>query len=424
MFGEEQAEELDDYSITNDFIKKLSVLKAEGIKHKSNKQLSNVWSDEDDELIEQLNDLILLAKDSGVEIAEREFKEECPLYGKASFLEYLLQKPSNSGKNLDILRATNKAGDKAKVNRATSKINRCRLCDSATKIDGNKIVCTNKLCRFSEDIATKNSRLKTSVMKHTRNKVDMLLGLKTPPKKIIELLPMIQIWLTDLTYLYDWLAYKEATFISDKCANLKENWIEKFAMIYQPRDPGMMWEMQIKREPKYAWSYSEYKILITEFHSMIEECERLGHNQFTQSNVESLYADAKIEICKDFYEKFNRLPEVGETYVYNDEKYDIGNYINKLALTCDTSDIKHKLDEIFHTNIHMPGLMDSYIKLTLKKKADRFALTESYSYLIHKIFKIPYVNVEPTDVEKIIDIIQEFDNYVQRTTSVAGHKLN
>lgn len=395
---------------------KIISLLNEGKKMKEVEIIQSLWSEDDDRELKILQDCLDLFDMGQDELAISEFQSKSKLSYQDTFKDYFSSKPSM---NLDALRFTGKTTSKAKAYRATSKIDKCPYCGSATKISGNKMVCTNTSCGNVIDIESKSVKVKAFAMKHTKNKIEMLVGDKDPPKKIVELYPCIEVWLTNLDYLYDWLAYQE-TFKFIKNRVTMGEWLTKFRKIYKPRGTGM-WKMQIPKTKQFAWTYPEYKMIITQFHSMLMECGRLAQAQFISSNMNSLSDEKIIEIFKSYVEVNGKIkPNVGEIFNYNGENYDVGNFLNQLALTLDDSDLKQEIDKLFGENIRIPGLMTNFLILR-SKKIDRFALTESYSYIIHRVFEISQIFIPNTDIEKMVDLIQEFDNYVQKnnpTTSV------
>lgn len=395
-----------------EFINKLIQLKLEGVKLRDNKHIHSVWTEEEDHILEQLDNLINFAKSTSASIAEDEFNDECPLARFPTFLSYLSSRSSEN--NLELMRCMNMSTAKTKFNRTTSKIDKCKVCGWSAHIDGSRMVCDNPACGNSEEIKTKASKLKVDSMKHTRNKIEMLIGLKDPPKKIIELFPLAKVWLTDLRYLYDWLKYQE-TFKIMKNRMTFDKWIATFRSVYEPRKIdghlSRQWQMKIPETAEYAWTFNEYKLLIAEFHAMITECDRLAMPQYTLNNLPG-DEDKIVEIFQAYYEAEGDLPDPGKDFVYEDVNYRVGNYINDLALTHEESEIKHRLEEIFKKEIKIPGLMTNFKELSVKK-IERHALTEGCSYIVHRAFHVPYVMIPSDDIEKMLDIIINFDAFVK-----------
>lgn len=407
---------------SSDFISKLSSLKLEGLKWKSEKKLEGIWSEEDDELLDQIDEWIELARDTSETIAESEFKKSS-LANKATFLDYLIAR-CNPEQRINIQRLTNKTTTKVKANRTTSKIDKCKICEWPMEIKGNKMVCTNPDCHEVEDINGKVLKQRANGMKHTRNKIETLIGKRLPPNKMEILYPLVKIWLTDLKYIYDWLDYQE-TFVMLKNKKTKEQWMRQFMMVYEPKSNVSMGDLIIPEVKEAAWNFNEYKLLILEFHAMLKECDRLASNaEFTYTNMAVLDDDKVVEIMQAYYDVNSKVPDLKETFKYEDEKYDVGNFINLLKLSNDVESNLHKrLNEVFGIKLRIPGLMCNFL-IQPVKLVERFTLTEGYSYVIHKVFKIPYIQMPETDIEKILEIIQAFDLYVQKQEQSGTKKFN
>ena len=174
-----------------------------------------------------------------------------------------------------------------------------------------------------------------------------------------------------------------------------------------------------------AWTYLEYKMLMMEFHAMYKECYRLASNQeYVYSNMNILDDDTVIEIMQAFYDANQRLPMVAESFVYQDKTYDVGNFINLMRLSNELdTPLYLKLNDVFGVKICIPGLMCNFLMQPVKT-VERFALTEGYSYVIHRVFKIPYLQMPETDIDKILDLIQAFDAYIKKQMQGSTKKYN
>lgn len=408
--------------IASEFIEKLERLHAEGIKIRDNEKLKEVWSPAEDEILEQLEELIDLARTTSAQIAESELNEYCPLAGHQSFMAYLINKPSQ---NLDLLRFTNKGTARTKVNRTTSKIDKCRYCGAPAKIQGSKMVCTSPTCGESEEIVSKTSKLKVNAMKHSKNKIQALIGSKEPPKKIQDLYPLIEIWITDLHYLFDWLHYQE-TFAYMRNPITFDSWMKEFRLVSRFKQDSI--PMKIEQTKESAWTFLEYKLIIGEFWSMLNECNRLSQADYTRSNMGSLDDDKIYEIMKSYCEtkkdsSVSPIPAPCETFEYEGLNYDIGNYINEMRLSNESSNIRTRLESLFGCPMCIPGLMTNYLMLTTNK-VERHALTEGYAYIVHRAFRIPYSSIDEDDIERMLEIIQAFDAYVRSLSKDTTKKHN
>lgn len=407
-----------DTEIKDSFRERITTLLNEGLKLQENEKINKLWTPEDDEEIDKLREYVTLINMGNEYVAIDEFEKNSKLRSFDHFVDYISSKPKH---NIEILRYINKSGGKTKANRATSKITICKSCGRPTKIVNDKMVCINPYCHDSNAISNDIILTKTDSMKHTRNKIEMLIENKDPPGKITALLPLITIWLTDLDYLYDWLKYQETfQFMRNKIT--EQMWVRKFRNVYVQREGVKFTERKIKNEEKYAWSYPEYKLLITQFHSMLTECNRLGQSQCIVSNMTSLDDDKKLEIIRAFKNEKDRVPVVNEIYYYEEVGYGIGNYFNQLALMNDESDLKLQIDEIFGTKIRIPGLMTNFLALPTKN-IERFILTENYAYIIHKVFQLSSIHIPRNDINKMVELIKKFDEFVQAKTIKGDKKM-
>lgn len=416
-----------DVNNEEDIITKITRLYNEGDKIRKDERFNNIWESTPifDESMNDLRDLIEMTQyDSSildVSLIEDRFDElEISKFGTF--------KAFATSKSVDASRYFNQPVNKVQINRATSKIDKCKRCNGPTIIESNKIVCQNPNCKYIEEIKIKRIQKTTNdKMKHLKDKLKTIAGLKTPPKKITTLFPHIKTWLTDLNYLNSWLLYKDKYIVMKNKLSYDE-WCNGFNRLYHQNHnhKNSNWNdvMVIEDVAINAWNFMEYKMLIIEMYYMLSECERLNRVEFTTSNLDHKTDEEIYDIFLEYYKTKQTLPELREKFILNDEVYDIGNYINILRLLNVDSELKTKLEELFKTQISIPGLMYSFY-LQPKNKPDRHVFTESYSYIIHLAFNISFDDVPLTldVIETIATIIEEFDNYV-REKQKSKHKNN
>lgn len=393
---------------STDLYQKLNDLRQEAYSYKKNPQLKSVWGPEEDNLIDELTEMINLLHDTTEDLVQDIYKD-CILSRYSSFRDYL------NSKSLDVARYNNSTLKKIKTKRQTSKITACKICGAPTEIQGNEIKCT--VCENVTQIVSKNTKSTANNLKHSRDKINCLLGKMQPPKKFQDLEKYISIWLTDLEYLYEWLDFQEKSFKLSKTVLSKSNWIRKFQFIYKPKDESKTWKMKIEKSEKYKWTFLEFKELISEFYSMLSECSRLAKKDYITSNMLSIDEEKIYEIMKNYHESNNKLPNIQEIFSYENENYDIGNYINYLKLTNCDSELKLKLDELFGEKIKVPGLMFNFLTICGERIINRFTLIEGYSYIIHKTFEIPFMDIPNEEIEEIMYLIQQFDIFVETKRS-------
>lgn len=390
----------------SEFMAMLSQHRADFMKMKNNPKTADAWKETHEQAFQEILEVIQMIHTIGEDAAEEYYNENCIMAHYANVLDFA------SSVSIDMMRYANKTSNRTKTKRLSSKITTCKICGGKTHISGKTVVCDE--CGETEVIVSKAGKNKANNLKHSRNKIDCLIGTMKPPDKVIKLEDYAAEWMLNLHWLYDWLEYKEATFKMMKSSFTKAKWLADLYALYiqNPRDETGKWKMNIEPIEKYRWSYSEYKLIITEFHAMLCECDRLARNEYTISNMISKTDDEKYEILEAYYKENHKLPEPKETFTYKNSTYDVGNYINILKLTHDDSEFKHKLDDLFQTDIRLPGLMFNFLSLTSRKALDRFTLTEAYSYLIHHAFHFPYVKISKDDIERILELIQRFDAWM------------
>lgn len=409
--------------MSTELIEKVQRFRQDALKCKSEEQYKSLWTEADDQLITKLERIARLASTS-YQMALDMFKAT-PLVGCQDWVEHWSK--TRGAQGLEVMRATNRGQKRVRNVRTTSKITNCRKCGSPTEIHGNKIICTNKDCEESYTIQSKTGKPKANVMKHTRNKIEGLIGHKDPPGIVVQTMPQITVWLTNLRYLSDWLVYKES-FTMLKVPFDSKAWWSELMDIYSKR--GLMIvdgkpPMDIPIEKAYAWTYAEYKLIITEFHAMMRECSRRSESRYVTTNMLSLADDVVYDIMKAYHDEYHEVPGIASTYEYEGIVYDVGNFINVIALSNEDTEIKRRLDALFETNIKVPGLMFNYFAASLKKEPECYALTESYSYIKHKVFKYSHeIDIPPDDIEHIIEIIKTFDEFERayRGMKTAGEK--
>ena len=442
-------------------LKKLYDFRNEAINVKNDQTPGNPWSEDEERHMRNLELWVRIAENEPE--MSIEYFQQSPMFRHDSFKEFL------SSTSYEWASFYGKAGNKIRTSRATSRVSICPKCESMTKIEGDRCICTNNRCGYSWQITTSSSKAAVDPMKHTKNKIEMLIGTKHPPRKIVDLLPQIIIWLTDLNYLYDWLRYKDQNIVQKDSISFDE-WMFELRKIYKPKDGTKKWAMIISQEPQYAWTFLEFKLIISEMSGMLTECVRRSSIQFTRSNMKNLSDDMIVKIAEAYIAKQNpntsqtsensnhanssldlklsmgdddidlddldldilddepkhmveagstliewkpKLPKKGEVFECDGKFWDIGNYINMLALEFVETPIKTKLSDMFKEKIRMPGLMwpfdwndpCSYVP-------EKHMFTEAYSFCIHECFKVPYTIIPVPDIQKIIKIIEMFDRYV------------
>ena len=233
------------------FLQQMTSYKAELMKHKNNAKLAEAWTEDKEETLMIVNAVIQMCYTIGDVAAEDYFNENCALADYPSVTDYM------SATSMAYMRYANKTSNKTKTKRLSSKITTCKACGGKTHIDGKTVVCDQ--CGETEVISSKAGKNKANNLKHTKNKIECLIGMMDPPHKIIELENYAAEWMLHLHWLYDWLEYKEKTFKITKTRFTKAKWLADLHAIYSknPRDETGTWQMDLQPIEKYKWTYNE-----------------------------------------------------------------------------------------------------------------------------------------------------------------------
>ena len=124
-----------------------------------------------------------------------------------------------------------------------------------------------------------------------------------------------------------------------------------------------------KRLPKTRESFKEFNI-----GSFIDNIKH-GQNKHLKQQVETIFHqeinavkqidnEYKLNLCKEFYREYQRLPKQSETFKY----FNIGSFINTLKCGKCNQHLKQQIEEIFHQEINAVKKINDKDKLTLCKE--------------------------------------------------------
>ena len=128
---------------------------------------------------------------------------------------------------------------------------------------------------------------------------------------------------------------------------------------------------EYKRLPKRNDTYKDFNI------GSFISCLKQGKNSHLKEEIENIFNtkieaneqcsdNEKIELCKEFYNEYKRLPKMNERY----KDFNIGYFINRLKKGY-TSHLKEEVEKIFNTKIEVAkklNLKDDNEKLELCKE--------------------------------------------------------
>ena len=111
---------------------------------------------------------------------------------------------------------------------------------------------------------------------------------------------------------------------------------------------------EYKRLPKQKEIYKDFNI------GSFISCLKHGYNSYLKEEVENIFNNKievakklnlkddneKLELCKNFYNEYKKLPTCKEKY----KDFNIGNFIDSLKHGCN-SHLKEEVEKIFKTKI-------------------------------------------------------------------------
>ena len=428
----------------NQQYKRLIALIEDGEAMKSDSRSDSFWCDELDSVLETLMSIRdMFSMNSGV--AEESFREQ-EIFSYSSFKDY------TATKYLSASRIYNKSGMKARNIRASTKKLSCPLCHGRNiKTDGQNLVCMNPDCKNIIPISSiETGHSIVSKTKHVSDKLSILTGIKNPPISVLNIREHLAVWLRKLSFIKDFLYSKGKAyanrFLSEYATVLYENGRNsaidrekikrKIGSMYAYSSTGRITLNldygELPNEPEFAYSFKEYKLMVTEFCAMLNECSRLYEAKYINSTILTNDDDKIVELFTAFIDEHHRAPVEKETFKFGKESFDIGNFITYLKLTYgdpDTERLVALLDPLFiagvpsldRSPLRIAGLMFPFIHVAQSKGGKesivpkRYTFTENYGFLIHEIFRIPHITIDPHDKEYIIDIIVRFDDFSSKT---------
>lgn len=386
----------------NEFLNRLNTFKESIIKYKNIKNI--YWCKDFDEIESKLNNITIKSRFDFQE-AKNDF-DNLQCTKSLTFENYV--KNISDGELYQKLKGPI---NRSKTLRAKRKDNKCPNCNIELDFD-NRYYC--KLCGYELNVKSSSIPNKPTVsnnVKHITKQLESLCGVKKLPATVEKIKEYIALWLTDLQYLGKWLKSNELLYSKfskkyrDICyENLKDEWFNT----------------KIERNEDNMWEFKLYKIIIDEFYSLLEYVYSLSKIQI--SNINSLEDNVKINVVKEWVNKNNnKIPEMNDIIIYNNEKYEIGFYFVELKLLYryDENHIKNTILKLFNfteDNILIPGLMFNFKELFKLSDAipRKFAFSQEFVGICHYVFNVPFVNITPFDIEKITDIMMRFNQYYKK----------
>ena len=212
-----------------------------------------------------------------------------------------------------------------KVMRSKRGITKCPYCNIPLIYfaDGS-YGCNN--CNFEAPKAynTPNTKLNINNTKHIIKQLDSLCGQKKIPIAINKIIKYIEVWLTDLNYLYDWLVYS--------------NTLNDFRIMYQQLMEVIIdqswFNRKLERVHSNRWSFKVYKIIMDEFYKMSEFARRLMNSG--SSSVCSMKLEDQKLIIDSWLKDNSEIPSGTDTVTLKTDtgniEYNIGIKANNMKV--------------------------------------------------------------------------------------------
>lgn len=276
-----------------------------------------LWISEYDNIRDELNEIYANVDNNYIDALDEFNSLEITNY--PSFKDYVI--------NTNIKAKSILKGNLARIKSIRSprgETLKCK-CGGTYHLLGSEFVCDKCENRRSYDKKMPGNNHKQNMDKHISKQIDVVSGIKNLPGNIRVLKPYIVKWMIEREYLKEWLIFSNRIEIFKRNMNITDSWfLEK-----------------VERTPENKYTYNQYVYIINEFYSMFENCNSI--NLISDSNMNSLDDTQKIEICKEYYEEFNKLPDRNETY----KGYQIGSYIIKLNIVFDKNETEKEIENIF-----------------------------------------------------------------------------
>jgi uncharacterized Zn finger protein (UPF0148 family) len=380
------------------------------------------WSEELDFLYEEL---ISIQEMTEIDLYTSHNKYmSLPISGFDTFHDYF----NNLGLGNSMINQSSSLTIKSK--RTKKIVTKCPFCKIKLIEEDEKKRCVN--CNYETKVVNRKSKtngnLSANQQNHVRKTVNSLFVSKKLPLNLRKIYPYLTLWIVNpSTYLLPWLEYSDRKkFFDTEILNLYP----------KLKDVNTYYTRTIERIPKNCLNPQEFKLLTTEFYLMVERAKSiymLQDSNIDLNDEEKYLVFERVKSVLD-EENINELRLSKSTMeklleLHTFEKYNIGNYINKLRLVIkyDETHIKYKLEKLFNCKFELAGLMFNYGEEfnLIKRPPRKYNYLQEYINLMVLIFNISHVPISIQDRENIIDIINRFNEFykteIQRTVN---HKIN
>lgn len=241
----------------------------------------------------QLQSIQLIAENN-YELANRKFSQ-LPVSKYETFSSYVYNTDATT--MIKMRGAT----ERSKTLRTRRNNHTCPLCGAQLTVSGSESKCNS--CGWMSDLKD-NSNVKPGAnnAKHINKQLDIITGVRQPPANIKKIADQVEIWLTDLKYIYAWLVSKGRDHY--------DKFTKKVMELLNIQITGQWFNRVIPRDEKYVWKYPVFKLFMDEFYGMLEYTKRLSDEK--ESNMAELPDELVYFIAQYWLKTQCRYPEIND----------------------------------------------------------------------------------------------------------------
>ena len=377
------------------------------------------WKDEYDNIVKQFEELISVAEYNWLDAKQMAENIECFKFD--NFTQYVSTHDIRNTKHIKGMDVRAKT-----IRRKRSNIcPRCKIeCKPTKEMDTLK--CPN--CGY--EIMKNKAGVPDNVIngeKHIRKHYDKLIGCSKIPANLNRVLPYLTIWLTEWKYIRDWLLFS--------------NRFDNFVFRYQQRSGKSLhyedFDRVLPRDDSNRMTFDVYELFTEEFYKMTELMSKTNKKTTNVIGTDDFIIDLIAYSMENVYKQpliysFKDISDESTTVIYNGVEYNIGIYLNKLALICDYDEhhIKHKIVAKYCYNsvdcIVFPGLMFNFNELftTSINIPKSFIYAENYNKVMYEVFHSTFATISNSDIKILIQIHLKFNEYYKQHVQKTGKKKN
>ena len=311
----------------------------------------------------------------------------------------------------------------SKVMRSKRSITQCPMCGIPLRFSNSVLGCPN--CNFEapKTYSAPNTKLNINNTKHIIKQLDAISGQKKIPVSINKIIRYIELWLTDLRYISDWLDYMK----------LKEKFTAEVSSFLHTVIDSNWYNRTLEKTPKNKWSFKIYKLIMDEFYRMSEYAKRLTNSGI--SYMHSLDDELVLRVLDEYLktaitssrdERSTLIPGINDTVVLDDHCYDIGLYFANIsyrpsfkntALYKTIVERFRSVDIAFNEkSLMIGGLMfdfDSVYKAN-ENIPKKYNYGQEYYTISNHVFNVPYQEISNKDKDLLLELFVDFNNYYKK----------